>query len=92
MADAILKDNSNLSEDTFKKLAKDLGLNVDKFMKDYKDKEEQWEQYIQADMNLAEGVDVRGTPTFYMNGRKTMARDVGGLKKEIDKILAEGNK
>ncbi len=76
-----------MSDDTFKELAGKLGLNVDKFMKDYKDKDAQWEQYIQADMKLAEQVDVRGTPTFFLNGRKTNARDAQGFKQEIDAIL-----
>jgi len=87
MADAILKDNSNLSEDRFKQLAQDLGLNVDKFLKDYKDKDAQWEEWIAADMALGGEVDVRGTPTFYLNGKKTGARDFSSYKKEIDAIL-----
>lgn len=88
MADAILEDNSNLSEDKYKELAKKLGLNVEKFLKDYKDKDGQWEQYIKEDLDLGEEVAVRGTPTFYINGRKTMARDADGFKKEIDNILS----
>ena len=87
MADAILKDNTNLSDDKFKQLAKDLGLDVDKFVKDYQGKDDQWEQWIQADMTLGENVDVRGTPTFYLDGRKTIARDFNALKKEIDAVL-----
>ena len=38
MANALLENNQNLGEELFKKLAKDLGLNVDKFWKDYQGK------------------------------------------------------
>src|SRR3989338_4782951 len=87
MVDAILEDNSNLSEEKYQELAKKIGLNVDKFLKDYKDKDAQWEEWIQQDLTLGEQVDVRGTPTFFLNGKKTMARDLNGYKNEIDAIL-----
>jgi hypothetical protein len=38
-------------------------------------------------MDLAQQVDVRGTPTYYISGRKTMARDLTTYKKEIDELL-----
>lgn len=90
MADTLLSNNQDLSEDRFKTEAKNLGLDVDRFMKDYKDKDAQWEATLNKDMSLAAQVDVRGTPTFYLNGKKTMARDAASLKVEIDKIL-KGN-
>jgi protein-disulfide isomerase len=57
-------------------------------MADYKNKDAQWEKQIQDDMQLAGSVDVRGTPTFYLNGRKTNARDLNSFKAQIDPILA----
>jgi len=87
MADVLLENGNNLSEETFEKLAKDLGLNVKKFLADYKEKDAQWERYIQEDTALGSRVGVRGTPTFYINGRKTNARDLNAWKREIDKIL-----
>lgn len=87
MVDLILKDNSRLSEERFLEFAKELDLNMDKFKKDLKDKDAEWDKLIDADMMLGGQVDVRGTPTFYINGRKTMARDAASLKREIDAIL-----
>ena len=92
MADAILADNSSLSEDKFKELAKKIGLNVDKFTKDLKDKDAQYEAILNKDIDLARQVDVMGTPTFFINGRKTMARDFQAYKKEIDDILSGAKK
>jgi protein-disulfide isomerase len=89
MANALLENNQNLGEEPFKKLAKDIGLNVDKFWKDYQGKDAQWEKYIQDDVDLGNQVGVRGTPTFYINGRKTNARDAAGWKEAIDQALKE---
>jgi len=89
MADSLLENGRALSEEKFKELAGNLGLNVEKFMNDYKEKDAQWEQLIQTDMSLAQQVNVRGTPTFYINGRKTNARDLNSFKAEIDKILSQ---
>jgi len=87
MTDLLIQNGAALGEDKFKELAKSLGLNVDKFMKDYKDKDSQWEDLIKKDLELAQRADARGTPTYYINGRKTMARDLAGFKTEIDQIL-----
>lgn len=88
MVDALLQNGNNLGEETFKKLAGDLKLNVDKFWKDYTGKDAEWEQYIRQDIDLGSRVGVQGTPTFYINGRKTNARDAEGWKKEIEQILS----
>lgn len=91
MVNALLANGKNLTEDKFEELAKDLGLNVKKFWKDYRKKDAQWEAYIQKDIELGQKVGVRGTPTFYLNGRKTMARSVVIWKREIDKVLKEAD-
>ncbi len=83
MVDAILKDNSALSAAKYEELAKSLGLNVDKFRKDLKEKDAQFEKVLQADMDLAAKVNVRGTPAFYLNGHMTQP-DVQMMKKTIE--------
>lgn len=89
MATALLENGNALSEDKFKELAKGLGLNVDKFMKDFKDKDAQWEEIINKDMSLGSEVGVQGTPTFFINGKKTNARDVASMQAAVDQILQE---
>ena len=90
MANAILKDNSNLSDDFFKQTAKSIGLNVDKFLKDLKNNDAQYEQFLQQEIVEGGQVAVQGTPTFYINGKKTQARDVAGWKVAIDQVLNGG--
>jgi protein-disulfide isomerase len=87
MAELLLKNGANLNEDKFKELAQELGLDVEKFMKDYREKDAIWEELINKDLSLASQVDVYGTPTYYINGRKTIARNFADFKAEIDQIL-----
>lgn len=84
----VLQNQSTLSEDKFKEWAKQLGLNEKKFWDDYKNKDAEWEKYIEADLELGGKVGVQGTPTYFINGQKTMARTLDQYKQEIDKILA----
>jgi protein-disulfide isomerase len=91
MMEALLSNGGDVSDDSIKKYAKDLGLDYNKLMADYKNNDARWEKQIQDDMQLGSNVDVRGTPTFYLNGRKTNSRDLPSFKAEIDAILA-GNK
>jgi protein-disulfide isomerase len=87
MVDALLQNGNNLSDESFEKAAKEIGLDVNKFKSDYKEKDAQWEQMIQKDMALGMKSDVRGTPTFFINGKKLNVRDADGIKGEIQKIL-----
>lgn len=88
MVDALIENgNGELNEEKFKELAKNIGLNVKKFMKDYQGKNAAWEDYIAKDLELGSRIDVQGTPTFFLNGKKTRARDFNGFKNEIDQIL-----
>ncbi len=88
MVDLLYQNQQTLGEETYKKLAQQLGLNVEKFMKDYNDPK--MKEHIQQDMNEAQTAEVRGTPTFYLNGKRTNARDLAGYKAEIDQVLAGG--
>ena len=89
MVNLLLDNSRELSEEKFAELAQQLGLNVEQFKADYKNNDAKYEAWIKADMDLAQKVGVRGTPTFYLQGRKTVARDLASYKKEIDKALSE---
>jgi len=88
MAQVLLQNGMSLTDETFEKSAKDIGLNVKKFMKDYKERDSEWEALIEKDITLGGNVGVRGTPTFFINGKITQTRDVGGWKRDIE---AEAN-
>ncbi len=86
MVDAILKDNATLSANTYEELAKNIGLNVDKFKQDLKSKDADFEKVLADDLALAEKVNVRGTPTFYLNGKMTMP-DPQAMKAAVNELL-----
>lgn len=90
MVDALLENQKDkLNDEGYKELAKNIGLNVDKFSKDLKNNDAAYEDIINKDLELVNASDVRGTPTFFINGKKTMARDLNSIKAAIDKALEE---
>jgi protein-disulfide isomerase len=89
MVELLLVNGADVSEGKLKEYAEKLNIDLGKLNANLKANDAQYEQQIQDETNLGAQVDVRGTPTFYINGKKTMARDFNGFKSEIDKILAE---
>jgi len=89
MTDLLLAGGNILTEEKFVELAGNLGLNVEQFKDDYKNKDAQWEEYIAKDMALGQKVNVRGTPAFYINGRPFRGRDFNDFKGGIDRALSE---
>jgi protein-disulfide isomerase len=88
MADLLMQNGADVSEDKVKDYAKQLNLNYNKLMSDLKNNEAAYEKRIADDSALGQQVDVQGTPTFFINGKKTNARDFNSYKTEIDQILA----
>ncbi len=88
MADLIMKNRADVSEAKLKEYATVLGLDADRLLKDLQSKDAQFDKQIDADKDLAQRSDVRGTPTFFLNGRKTGAHDLNAWKAAIDKALS----
>ena len=87
MVDLLIAGGNDLSEAKYKEFAGKLGLNVEQFAKDLKDKDAEFEKKIETDIALAGKVDVRGTPTYFLNGKKTTARAPEQWKAEIQALL-----
>ena len=88
MVELLLSNGADVSDAKLKEYAKQLGLNEQKLKDDIKNNDASYEAQIKTDMDLGGQVDVRGTPTFFINGKKTNARDFNGFKTEIDALLA----
>lgn len=90
MVDALLANQQQmLNDEGYKELAKRIGINVDKFVKDLKNNDAAYEEVLNNDLKLVDAFDVRGTPTFFIGGKKTMARDPAAIKLAIEQALAE---
>lgn len=68
----------------FEGYAKELGMNVDQWKKDYEGKD--METRIAKDEQDGNLLGISGTPTFYVNNMKT---DVSDLKDAVEKIVAQ---
>ena len=85
MHDKLFQNQKSLSDEFYVKTAGELGLNVDQFKKDMAAPETQ--KQIQDEMAVAQTVDVRGTPTFFINGKKPQGRSFALYKQIIDDAL-----
>ena len=82
MHDKIFQNNKELGPDKYAIWAKDIGLDVDKFKADMESPETA--SFIADEMKQAQGVGVRGTPTFYINGKIPAGRSFDLYKSMID--------
>lgn len=72
----------------FNQYAKQLGLNVEQFKKDFGSSKVN--SAINADMAAGNKLGITGTPTFYLNGKKVeVNNDVASFKKIIDAEIAK---
>ena len=76
----------DVSEAKLKGYAEKAGVDYNKLTADMKNNEAKYEQQIAEELALGSKSDVRGTPTFFINGKKTMARDTAGFKAAVDKL------
>ena len=85
MHDLIFKDYNKLNEEKFKEYAVKLGLDMERFMKDFKS--DKYNAQIQRDIALGQSVGVRGTPSLFMNGKRMGARSFDAFKTSIEGYL-----
>ena len=85
--DELFTDQSKRGEDTYLEIAKKIGLNVEKFKTDMKS--DAAAKAIDEDMALADKLQVRGTPGFFINGVQLRgAQPLPEFKKIIDRWLS----
>jgi protein-disulfide isomerase len=79
--DKLFENQNALSNDLYIQIAKDLGLDEEKFKKDMES--EKIRQYVEADIKVGQSVGVNSTPSFYLNGRALELNEVSDLEKAI---------
>jgi protein-disulfide isomerase len=85
MHDELFKISRNLSMDEIRKKAQEIGLDMKKFDADMASPET--EKVVRADLAEGQTVDVRGTPTMFINGKRVMNRSLEGMKAMVDEEL-----
>jgi protein-disulfide isomerase len=86
--DKLFADQSKLERPALEATAKEVGLNVAEFKKALDDKT--FAAAVDADMKLGEQVNVDGTPTMFLNGKRIQdPTDLAAISKAIDEALAK---
>jgi protein-disulfide isomerase len=88
MHDELFKISRNLAMDEIRKKAEEIGLDMKKFDADMASPET--EKTVRADLELGKTVDVQGTPTMFINGKRVMNRSLEGMKTMVDEELKKG--
>ncbi|MBW2184139.1 MAG: DsbA family protein, partial [Deltaproteobacteria bacterium] len=72
--------------DNLKSYAQELNLDMNKFNEDLET--HQFKKVVDGDVKIAKGLGVRGTPTFFINGKKLVgAKPLTEFQKVIDGFL-----
>ncbi len=79
------KDYRNLNDETIRKYAKEIGLDMAQFEKDYSDPKAN--AMITQDISTGKKVKVRGVPALFINGRLVKNRSVEGMSVMIEQEL-----
>jgi len=88
--EAIIFENpKKLKDKDLKKYAKEIGLDVQQFEKDFSG--EEVDKFVQEDIAEAKKAKVTGTPTLFLNGKRVQNRSEEAMKKDITTLL-EGKK
>jgi protein-disulfide isomerase len=82
MHDELFKISTNLSLDEIKKVAANLGLDMNRFEADMNSPETA--KLIQDDIAVAQATGVNSTPTLFINGRIVTNRTFEGMKAMVD--------
>ena len=85
MHDELYKNGRNLTPETIKGIAEKIGLDMKKFEEDRQSPDVK--KQIDAELALGQQVDVRGTPSIFINGKVLQNRSVDGMKAQIDEAL-----
>src|SRR6185295_10830469 len=87
MHDLLFQNQRELGSDKLRDYAKKIGLDAEKWEKDYHSADVQ----AQVDKEMAEcqAAGVTGTPTFFVNGKRVLNRSFEGFKDMIDASLKD---
>ncbi len=85
--DVLFASISSLDEAKIDKYAQKAGLDMERFNRDMAARKAEYEKRVDNDYRAGTQVDVRGTPTLYINGKKVRVRTVEGMSAMIDAAL-----
>jgi len=91
--DELFFNQSSLSNQKYREIAKDIGLNQEKFNKDFL--RPSLRKKVEQDLADGKKAGVTGTPTIFINGRRVKKRNFAAFKEmineELNRIKKAGN-
>ena len=89
----LFENQTQLDDAHFEQLAREVGLNVEKFKQDLSTNRAKYDAQIQADQAEAARFGARGTPAFFINGRLLSgAQPFDAFQKVIDEEVGNAEK
>jgi protein-disulfide isomerase len=88
--DLLFENIDTLSDQKFRQIARELGLDLETFEKDINDLK--IVARINQDIRLGAHMGVRGTPTVFINGRVSRARTLEALQAAVENELEKARK
>ena len=88
--DLLFENIDTLSDQKFRQIARELGLDLETFEKDINDLK--IVARINQDIRLGSHMGVRGTPTVFINGRVSRARTLEALEAAVKSALERARK
>lgn len=89
MHDVLIQNQPTLDPSKAEEYAKQAGLDVKRFRSDLEKKRADYDKRIDAEMRLGNEIDVRGTPTLFIDGKRVRVRTLDGMSAMIDTGLAK---
>ena len=83
--DELFFNQSSLSNQKYREIARDIGLNQEKFNKDFL--RPSLRKKVEQDLADGKKAGVTGTPTIFINGRRVKKRNFASFKEMIDQEL-----
>src|SRR5262249_14485812 len=87
MHDELFANNRALSQDNLKAYAQKIGLDMDKYEKDYNSPK--CEDMIARNVGEAREAQVGGTPSFFLNGKRVQNRSTDAVKAMVEAALKD---
>lgn len=87
--DLLFANYNRLDDETITDLARQAGLDMERFEKDMQTGVRRYTDLIRRDMIEGQRNGVRGTPTIFVNGKLLRQRSLQGFREAIEKELAK---
>lgn len=86
--DVLFESSASLDPSKIEQYAQQAGLDMERFRRDLAERRSDYEKLVNADYAAGTRIDVRGTPTLYINGKKVRNRTVEGMSAMVEAALA----